>query len=229
MKIQGFAKMTLLDYPSKVACTVFTAGCNFRCPFCHNALLVNETGEESFKTEEILSFLKKRKGLLDGVCISGGEPLLYPDIEDFLKSIKALGYSIKLDTNGSFPEKLKELVKKQLVDYVAMDVKNCMEKYPLSVGIENFDIAKIEESIDFLLSDAVDYEFRTTIVEEHHNIEDIESLAKRIKGAKRYFLQKFVDSGMLIGENLSACSEEKMEEMRDKATVFVRDAQLRGV
>ena len=229
MKIQGFAKMTLLDYPSKVACTVFTAGCNFRCPFCHNALLVNEEATEEYKTEEILSFLQKRKGLLDGVCVTGGEPLLQPDINKFLKEIKDMGYSVKLDTNGSFPEKLKELIDLSLVDYVAMDVKNCIEKYPLSVGIDNFNTEKIEKSIDILLQEKVDYEFRTTIVEEHHNIEDIEALAKRIKGAKRYFLQKFVDSGNLLEEGLHACSNEKMAEMKEKAALFVRNAQLRGL
>ena len=228
MKIQGLAKMTLLDYPSKVACTVFTAGCNFRCPFCHNALLVEENGE-SYSQEEILSFLEKRRGLLDGVCITGGEPLLQTDIEDFIAEIKAMGYSIKLDTNGSFPDKLISLVQKGLIDYVAMDVKNCIEKYPLSVGINNFDTQNIEKSIDFLLTGAVDYEFRTTVVAEHHNIQDIEDLSKRIKGAKCYFLQKFVDSGALLEEGLHAHSTEIMEEMRLKAAAFVTDAQLRGV
>lgn len=229
MKIQGFAKMTLLDYPSKVACTVFTAGCNFLCPFCHNALLVNESGEENYATEEILAFLEKRKGLLDGVCISGGEPLLQQGIEEFIEQIKNMGYSVKLDTNGSFPEKLIAIVEKGLVDYVAMDVKNCIEKYPLSVGIDSFDTKTIEKSIDFLLEGKVDYEFRTTIVEQHHNIQDIEALAKRIKGAKRYFLQKFVDSGALLGEGLTAHNNETMEEMRRTAAAFVTDAQLRGV
>ena len=228
MKIQGLAKMTLLDYPSKVACTVFTAGCNFRCPFCHNALLVEENGE-NYTKEEILNFLEKRKGLLDGVCITGGEPLLQPNIEEFIFKIKAMGYSVKLDTNGSFPDKLISLVQKGLIDYVAMDVKNCIEKYSISVGINNFDTQKIEKSIDFLLTGVVDYEFRTTVVAEHHDIQDIEKLSKRIKGAKRYFLQKFVDSGCLLEEGLHAHNTETMEEMRIKAAAFVTDAQLRGV
>ena len=229
MKIQGFAKMTLLDYPSKVACTVFTAGCNFRCPFCHNALLVEDGGQENYKQEEILDFLEKRKGLLDGVCISGGEPLLQPDIEEFIFKIKEMGYSVKLDTNGSLPEKLISLVEKGLIDYVAMDVKNCIEKYSLSVGIKDFDTANIEKSIDFLLSEKVDYEFRTTVVNEHHNIQDIEDLCQRIKGAKRYFLQKFVDSGALLEQGLSATDDKTMEAMRVKAASFVIDAQLRGL
>ena len=228
MKILGFAKMTLLDYPSKVACTVFTSGCNFRCPFCHNALLVEENGE-TYSEEEILEFLEKRKGLLDGVCVTGGEPLLQPDIEEFISKIKAMGYSVKLDTNGSFPEKLISLVEKGLIDYVAMDVKNCMEKYALSVGIENFNTQNIEKSIDFLLTGAVDYEFRTTVVAEHHDIQDIEAIGRRIKGAKRYFLQKFVDSGCLLEEGLHAHGNETMEEMRVKAAAFVTDAQLRGL
>ncbi len=228
MKIQGFEKMTLLDYPSKVACTVFTAGCNLRCPFCHNALLVEESGE-NYSEKEILDFLEKRKGLLDGVCISGGEPLLQADIEVFIENIKNMGYSVKLDTNGSFPEKLIALVEKGLVDYVAMDIKNCMEKYPLSVGINGFNTQNIEKSIDFLLKGTVDYEFRTTVVAEHHNIQDIEELCKRIKGVKRYFLQKFVDSGSLLGEGLHAHDNEIMEEMKVKAAAFVTDAQLRGL
>ena len=164
MRISGFQKMTLLDFPGRVACTVFTFGCNLRCPFCHNASLVVGGGEAEFSKEEILAYLKKRTGLLDGVCITGGEPLLQSDIADFIKEIKALGYAVKLDTNGCYPEKLKELVLGGLVDYVAMDVKNCFSKYGQTVGIKDFDVSPIKESAAFLISSGIDFEFRTTIV-----------------------------------------------------------------
>ena len=152
MKICGFQKMTMLDYPGKVACTVFTGGCNFRCPFCHNALLVTEVDECVLWDEnEIIEYLYKRKGIIDGVCITGGEPLMQKDIAGFLRKVKETGLPVKLDTNGSYPEKLRELVKEGLIDYVAMDIKNSKEKYPATVGLEKYDISKVEESVDFLL------------------------------------------------------------------------------
>ncbi len=230
MIFNGFQKLTLLDYPEKTACTLFLAGCNFRCPFCHNASLVTHIENyETYSEEDILDFLKKRQGLLDGVCVTGGEPLLQNGIEEFLGKVKALGYSVKLDTNGSFPEKLKALVEKGLVDYVAMDVKGSMQNYGKCVGVEDFDTEYIEESIDFLLSDKVDYEFRTTVVAELHNVDDIKALAQRIKGAKRYFLQSFVDSGDLIGKDMSAVSAEVMTQMCNSASEFVESAKIRGI
>lgn len=229
MKIQGFLKTTLLDYPGKVACTIFTAGCNLRCPFCHNAFLVMQTDKnEEFSKIEILEFLKKRKGILDGVCISGGEPLLNDDIFDFIREIKKIGLVVKLDTNGTFPERLKKAVNEKIVDYVAMDIKNTSEKYPQTVGIDAFDISPINESIDFLLLNNVDYEFRTTVVKEFHTIEDIENIAKRISGAKKYFLQAFIDSGNLIGRNLHACSSEEMNRFKEIAQQYVVDVSVRG-
>lgn len=229
MKISGFQKMTLLDFPGKVACTLFTFGCNLRCPFCHNASLVLGGALAEHTEEEILSYLEKRKGLLDGVCITGGEPLLQPDIADFIKKIKALGYAVKLDTNGCFPEKLKELVNGGLVDYVAMDIKNCLSKYPVTVGIKNFDIAPIKESIEFLVNGNIDFEFRTTIAKELHTLEDIKALAEEIKGAKKYFLQNFVDSGDLIGENLSSHDKETLEEMKAEAKKTLDIVEIRGI
>ncbi len=230
MIFNGFQKLTLLDFPGKTACTMFLAGCNFRCPFCHNASLVTHIENyETYTEDEVLSFLKKRQGLLDGVCVTGGEPLLQKGIGEFLEKVKALGYSVKLDTNGSNPKMLKELVKNGLVDYVAMDVKGSLKNYPRCVGLEGFDTKDIEESIDYLLSDAVDYEFRTTVVAELHDTQDIVALAKRIKGAKRYFLQQFVDSGDLIGESLSAVSEANMAEMCKEASKFVESAKIRGI
>ncbi len=220
--------MTLLDFPGKVACTVFTGGCNFRCPFCHNALLVTEDFKAEFSEAEVLSFLEKRKGLLDGVCITGGEPLLQQDIADFTEKIKAMGYAVKLDTNGSFPEKLKELVNRGLIDYVAMDMKNSMEKYALTAGSNESILPRIEESIDFLLSGAVDYEFRTTVVKEFHSVSDIAAAAERIKGAKRYFLQYFEDSGGLISDGLHPADKETMEQMKISAQVHIPKTAIRG-
>lgn len=230
MKIHGFQKMTLLDFPGKVACTVFTGGCNFRCPFCHNASLVTDIdGETEIKADYIIDFLSKRKGLLDGVAITGGEPLLQDGIEDFIKKIKALGFAVKLDTNGYYPEKLKHLVNSGLIDYVAMDIKNSEDKYKQTVDIKDFDYARIKKSIEFLKSGVVDYEFRTTIVKEYHTIDDIEKIGNTISGAKRYFLQNFVDSGNLIGSNLHAVSKEELIKFKEKAVSFIQNVEIRGI
>jgi len=230
MNIAGFQKLTLLDFPGKTAATLFTPGCNFRCPFCHNASLVIRTDEtEHFTEEEVLSYLKKRKGVLDGICITGGEPLLQKDIAEFMARVKELGYEIKLDTNGSFPEKLRALVESGCVDYVAMDIKNSKERYAETVGIDGFDTDKVSESVSYLLSGAVDYEFRTTVVRELHSEEDIEKLAGWIAGAKRYFLQNFVDSGDLIAGDLSAVSAETLDSMRKTAERYIDIVGVRGV
>ncbi len=229
MNIQGFQKMTLLDFPGKVACTVFTGGCNMRCPFCHNAGLVLDPNGYGNMIDEVEEFLPKRVGLLDGVCITGGEPLLQPDIVDFIKKIKEMGYLVKLDTNGCYPEKLKELVENRLVDYVAMDIKNCKEKYPLTVGIDGFGLEKIEESIAFLINCGIDFEFRTTITTELHTVEDIQKIAEWIKGAPKYFLQNFVDSGNLIGENFSAHKRETLQKMREVALCTISSVEIRGI
>ncbi|MBO4355994.1 MAG: anaerobic ribonucleoside-triphosphate reductase activating protein [Clostridia bacterium] len=229
MKFNGFQKMTLLDYPGKVACTLFTAGCNFKCPFCHNSLLVtNISDSDTFDSKEILSFLSKRVGLLDGVCITGGEPLLQKELPDFLSEVKAIGFKIKLDTNGSLPDKLKELVNNRLVDYVAMDIKNSPEKYPITAGAE-IDISKVKESVDFLISSGIDYEFRTTVVSPFHEEDDFEKIGRFINGAKDYYLQGFVDSGHLISDKCSAISRDRMEAMRKRVLPFVKNASLRGV
>lgn len=229
MKFYGFQKMTMLDFPGRVACIVFTGGCNLRCPFCHNALLVTQVDNVVYDEEEIIEYLKKRKGLLDGICVSGGEPLLQIGLEDFLRRVKELGYLVKLDTNGTFPARLKGLVEKGLVDYVAMDIKNCKEKYPLTTGTDSFDIAKIEESVAFLLSGAVDYEFRTTVVDGLHEEKDFEKIAQWIKGAKKYFLQNFVDSGNLIKSGLKAVSLDKLKEFAKIVESSVGKISLRGV
>lgn len=228
MQIGGFQKLTLLDFPEKVACIVFTAGCNFRCPFCHNASLVTHIDNSAAITEEeILEYLRKRKGLLDGVCITGGEPLLHKDIEDFIVKIKQEGFAVKLDTNGSFPERLISLVEKGLVDYVAMDIKNCKEKYLETAGVDTFEIENIEKSIDFLLKGKVPYEFRTTVVDGLHTTQDIVLIAQRIKGAKKYFLQNFVDSGDIILSGTKGVSREILEDMCKMAQKNGVDSQIR--
>ncbi|MCQ2398967.1 MAG: anaerobic ribonucleoside-triphosphate reductase activating protein, partial [Clostridia bacterium] len=198
--------------------------------FCHNALLVTEIDPStSYKTEDVLAYLKTRKGLLDGVAVTGGEPLLMKDIEGFISELKEMGYSVKLDTNGSFPDKLKDLVNKKLVDYVAIDVKNSPERYAETIGVKNFDLSPVRESFDFLLSGAVDYEFRTTVVKEFHTVDDIIGAAKSIRGAKRYFLQNFVDSGNLIENGLHAVDKDTLFLMRDKAREIIPTTETRGV
>ncbi len=230
MNIQGLQKLTLLDYPGKMACTIFTAGCNLRCPFCHNSrLVINPEKRSEYSEEEIFAFLKKRAGILDGVAITGGEPLLQSDIEEFIGKVKDLGYSVKLDTNGTFPDKLRSLVEKGLVDYVAMDIKNSPELYAETVGISGYDISKIKESINFLLEGKVDYEFRTTVVREFHSVFGMNNLGEMIKGAKRHFLQGFIDSGELIGFGMSAVPKDEMERMKNIMLQYVDVCEIRGV
>ena len=229
MEIKGLQKITLLDFPSKVACTVFTGGCNFRCPFCHNAsLVIRPDAASSFDIEEFFAYIQKRKGVLDGVCITGGEPLLHKDIIPFMERIRSCGLLIKLDTNGSFPTLLAEIIERGLVDYIAMDIKNSEEKYAATCGIHRFPEG-VSESIDLIMSSGVDYEFRTTVVDELHTVEDIAKIAERIRGAKRYFLQGFTDSGDLILSGFSPCSIEKMQDMLAAAKHAVPSTELRGV
>ena len=228
MLIGGFQKLTLLDFPGKVACILFTPGCNFRCPFCHNGGLVSHVDPSAFLTEgEVLSYLKKRAGLLDGIVVTGGEPLLQQGLEDFLSQVKSMGYAVKLDTNGSFPDRLKAIVEAGLADYVAMDIKNSPEKYPLTAGCESVSMEAINESIRYLLSGKVDYEFRTTVTAELHTPKDIEAIARQIRGAKRYFLQNFKDSGDLVGIGNSPVPAEMLSEMQKVAQDIVVEVMVR--
>lgn len=230
MNIQGLQKLTLLDYPEKVACTIFTAGCNFRCPFCHNASLVSHIDMgRNIPTEQVLSFLKKRLGVLDGICISGGEPLLQPDLEAFISRVKEMGYFVKLDTNGSSAGLLRRLVEKQLLDYVAMDIKNAPEKYSATIGMKEYNMENVFRSVDFLLSGAVPYEFRTTVVREFHKREDFASIGRWIKGAERYYLQNFQDSGDLIRPGLRAYTKEILVQALEIVRRNVPNAELRGI
>lgn len=230
MRINGFQKMTMLDFPGRVACTVFTAGCNLRCPFCHNAGLVTKINlAEEYKKEDILGYLAKRKGILDGVCITGGEPLLTDETEEFIKRVNEIGLAVKLDTNGFFPERLKRIVNQGLVEYVAIDIKNSKKKYAETVGLSKIDLAPLEESVAFLINGKVNYEFRTTIVKEFHQTQDIVEIGEWIKGAKQYYLQNFVDSGNLICPDMHGVSREFMKELQKAAANFVEKAELRGI
>ncbi len=229
MKIHGLQKLTLLDYPKKTACTVFLGGCNFRCPFCHNKELVLGDFPPAISEDEILKFLKKRIGILDGVCITGGEPLLHDDIEDFIKKIRDIGYLVKLDTNGSKPELLKHLINSGLIDYVAMDIKNSPNMYAETIGIDNFDLSPIEKSVEILKSADINYEFRTTIVSEFHTSESIKELSEWIHGSKRYFLQNFIDSGNLIRPGLNPVSEDELKVFCEIAKKYVEHSMVRGI
>ena len=230
MDFHGFQKLTLLDFPGKTACTLFTGGCDLRCPFCHNAELVLHPEDAPTVGEtEILAYLERRRGILDGVAITGGEPLMHPEIAGFLRQVRAMGYAVKLDTNGTYPLRLRTLVEEGLLDYVAMDVKASPAAYPAVVGLPQFKTDRIAESIRFLLTDAVDYEFRTTVVREYHDLAGIDALGRWIRGAKRHYLQAFKDSGALIGAGLSAVPKSEMLQMRDVMLQYVAACELRGV
>lgn len=230
MRIAGLQKLTLLDFPGKVACTMFTAGCNFRCPFCQNASLVlPEKFGQPFSEEEILSFLRKRQGVLDGVAITGGEPMLHADLPDFLRKIRELGFLVKLDTNGSFPDRLAEVLEEGLVDYVAMDVKNAPDRYAETVGLTAMDLTAIDRSRSLLMEGKVDYEFRTTVVKGLHTKESLLDAARWIEGAKAWYLQQYRSSGEILNDfGLDAFEETEMRAFADAAAPYV-PTQVRGI
>ena len=235
MKINGLQKLTLLDFPGHVACTVFLAGCNLRCPFCHNSDLLTAEAEAVMDDRELISFLKKRQGLLEGVAFTGGEPLLRAGLPELMAEIKALGYPVKLDTNGTFPDRLKEVVGNGLVDYVAMDVKNDRERYAVTVGFNDpdfagaFDLSLIEESVSYLLSRPVDYEFRTTVVREFHDAESFKGIGEWIRGADNYYLQPFIDRDSVIFSGLTTPDKTELEEYLSIVKPYVNRAEIRGV
>lgn len=230
MQIYGFNKLTLLDYPGHLAATIFLGGCNMRCPFCHNASLVTKLSTQPvIPTEEVLAILAKRKNILEGICITGGEPTLYKDLPDLIKEIKSMNFQVKLDTNGSNPAMLKTLVQENLIDYVAMDIKNSREKYHLTAGIPNLPLELIDESIEFLLTSPLDYEFRTTVVKELHTKEDMSSIGKWLQGAKAYYLQSYKDSDDVITPGFSCYSKDTLSEFVALLTPYVSQVSLRGV
>ncbi len=227
MNIQGYQKLTLLDYPGRVACTVFTGGCNLRCPFCHNAGLVRTPFASPNVEEEVLSYLAARRSLLDGVCLTGGEPLLQPDLPAFLQKLKVLGYAVKLDTNGSLPEKLAPLLGSGLLDYVAMDVKSSPAGYAKATGREG-EIDPYLQSIRLLEESGLPHEFRTTVVRGIHCAEDFEEIGRMLAGTDRYFLQVFRDSGNLLAGGYTSFSEAEMNAFLDIVKKYIPGAALRG-
>lgn len=229
MVIQGLKKFSLLDYPGKMACTVFTAGCNFRCPYCYYKPLVMDTHENrNIPVEDVYAFLEKYQGILDGICLTGGEPLIQHGVEEFLAHVVGLGYTVRLETNGSFPDKLKRLVCEGLVSYVAMDIKNSPESYGKTVGIQGYDVEKVNNSVEFLLSDLVPYEFCTTVVLEFHRRSDFESIGRWIANAKRYYLQSFLNSEQVIQPGLHKYNDYIMEQALEIVRKEVPSAKLRG-
>ena len=229
MKLHGIQKMTLLDFPGVVSCTIFLGGCDFRCPFCHNFELVDGTAQPVMDEDELMAFLESRKALLDGVAITGGEPLLHKELPRLMQRIRDTGYKVKLDTNGYHPALLKEILDAGLADYVAMDIKNSPEKYALTCGLETINMDLITESIDLLRNGSTDYEFRTTVINEFHEAADFPAIGAMIQGAKRYFLQRFTDRDTVPYGNLTAPSFEKMHEYAAIMQHFVTNTQLRGV
>ncbi len=251
MKLHGLQKMTLLDYPGHVACTVFLGGCDLRCPYCHNYELATGEAEPVMEEEEFFAFLGKRRGLLDGVAITGGEPCLRRDLPAFMRRIREMGFSVKLDTNGTHPAVLREILDERLADYVAMDIKNSPAKYALTAGLggnagapaagadgrmgapgpggEPSFLAAIRESIALIMNAGIDYEFRTTVVDELHETDDFEEIGKMIEGAKRYFLQCFTDRETVPFSGLSAPSGEKLKACAARISGYVENVQIRGV
>jgi len=230
MQIHGFNKTTLLDYPGHLAATIFLGGCNMRCPFCHNASLVTNLCTQTIIPEDdIYRILDKRKNILEGVCITGGEPTLNPALPQFIEKIKSFGLKVKLDTNGTNPVQLHNLVKNKLIDYVAMDIKNSKEKYFQTSGLAYIKLQLISDSISLLLEGALPYEFRTTLVKELHTREDMISIGEWIRGADNYYLQSYLNSGDIISPGLSSHTTETLKEYAFLLTPYVKHVSLRGV
>ena len=229
MLLYGLEKLSLVDYDGKVAATVFTGACNFKCGFCHNGPLVNDVDSlNTFSEDDILSYFSARKNILDGVCITGGEPTLHKDLPFFIEKIKKIGLSVKLDTNGTNPEMIKSLFDSGLCDYFAMDIKNDKETYAKTIGLPKYDTSKIEKSVDFFLTGKADYEFRTTLINEYHKKENMEKIAVWIKGAKKYFLQKFKEVDTCLTHDLSGVPEDTAKEFVEVISPYVPSVKLRG-
>jgi pyruvate formate lyase activating enzyme len=229
MKISGLQKTSLLDYPDKVSAIIFTQGCGFRCGYCHNPELIPVAKEGGFGTEEILEFLKKRKKVLDAIVITGGEPTLQKDLPEFIQAVKNLGYLVKLDTNGTNPEMLEKLIKKKLIDYIAMDIKAPLRGYDRVTQVK-VDKERIKKSIKLIMKSGLDYEFRSTILPQLHTSQDIKAMARMIKGAKKYYLQTFLNQGKIWDKSLAAAQAFSSKEMRELARAcseFVEKCEVR--
>ena len=229
MTINGMQKLTLLDYPGNVACLIFTQGCNFRCPFCHNSGLLDMNNNcEKIDEKEVFKYLEKRKGLLDGVCISGGEPLLQKDIEYFIRKVKDLGYKVILDTNGSSPKKLKQLIEEGLIDYVAMDIKNDFLNYDKTAGMCT-NIDNIKKSIEIIENSNIEYEFRTTIVKQFHDVGKLEKIIQYIGPNARYYIQNYQDCSSVLQRGLDGFDEEELLNIKNTLGVKYPNLVVRGV
>lgn len=230
MSIHGLNKLTLLDYPGKLAATIFLGNCNFSCPFCQNGdLVLRPAGQPIVDQEEVLRFLKKRQGILEGVCITGGEPTLYDGLEELIVAIRQLGYFVKLDTNGYRPEILKELVKKGLLDMVAMDIKSDQDTYGIVSGRSSIQMSKICESVNFLMKNHVPYEFRTTVVREFHNAETFAKIGQWIGGCQAYYLQNYRDSDAVIQSGLHGYTIEELHVFKDILSKTIKTVEIRGI
>ena len=234
MKLYGLQKMTLLDFPGRVACTVFLNGCSFRCPWCHNYELAVESAEAVMEEEEFFAFLKKRVGLLEGVAVTGGEPCLSPELPAFLRKVREMGFLTKLDTNGAHPEMLEQILREGLADYVAMDIKNSPGKYLLTAGLAGNEarqealLGKIRRSISLIMELAPDYEFRTTVISKFHTEQDFAEIGEMIRGARRYFLQSFTDRDTVPYGGFSAPGADELQRYAAQVRRFVPDVQTRG-
>lgn len=228
--IKGFIKNSFVDYPGKVAATVFTGGCNFSCPFCHNGELVKSPGKmKTIPTWEIMDFLEKRKGLIDGVVITGGEPTIYPGLRDFILKVREKGYLVKLDSNGHEPLVLEKLIKENLIDYIAMDIKNSPEKYAETAGLAQIDITRIIKSVDIIKNSGVNYEFRTTVMKEFHNKEDMLRIKDWLAGSKKYVLQNYHPmEGQVEDKMFTPFSQEELEEFKEILLVNIEKVEIRN-
>lgn len=230
MIINGLQKMTLLDFPGRVGCIVFLGGCNFRCPYCHNGnIVLHPESADRISEDELFTFLEKRKGLLDGVCITGGEPTLYKELFDFMKRIKDMGYEVKLDTNGYHPEVLMQLLSSGLPDYVAMDIKASPEKYNLVAGLKSVDVLKINESVELLKNCKIEYEFRTTVVKEFHKEEDFKVIGKWLAGAEKYYLQPYVETENVIEKGFHSYEEAELNRFTEILKDTIKIVEVRGI
>ena len=230
MRIGGLQKLTLLDYPGKVACTVFLSGCNLRCPYCHNPALVlpEQSNAPGIPESEVFAFLEQRKGKLDGICITGGEPTLQPELPGFLEKLRELGYAIKLDTNGTYPGMLKGLLHDGILDYVAMDIKNSPQRYAETCGGADV-LSWVRASVDLLLDSSIEYELRTTVCKPLHTEKEMEEIGRWLRGAKRYFLQPFVDTGNLVSGGVQAHTQDELTRLRQAVLPDIPNTQLRGI
>ena len=227
MEFVGIDKFSLLDFEDKVSCVLFCKPCNFRCPFCHNGTTVLEANTY-IPFDDILDYLESRKGLIDAVVVSGGEPTLMPDLKEKIIKLKELGFLVKLDTNGTNPEVIKDLYENKLIDYVAMDIKNSEDRYPLTTGCKCVDMDKIKQSIDYLMNSGIDYEFRTTLIDEFHNMKSIKDMAKLIKGTKKLYFQKFVERDSCIQKGLHEVSKEEAVVFQKAISKDIKNVYLRG-